>query len=98
MSTDLIEFLQIKHKFLLFLNDKDCLYKFCQNYINTICDHIDESIEKLIEEQLLNYILFIKKESTTYCPNNYLKLQSNSEIEIITESQKLLKKIKNSNQ
>jgi hypothetical protein len=98
MSTDLIEFLQIKHKFELLLNNKNCLHKFCQNYINTICDPINESIEKLIEEQLLNYILFIQKESTTYCHNNYFKLQSKSEIEIITESQNLLKKIKYSNQ
>ena len=87
MSTDLIEFLDIKNKFVLFLNDTNCLYKFRKNYINTICDPLDESIEKYIEEQLINYILFIKKEGTNYLANN-------TEIEIITKSKNLLKKIK----
>ena len=87
MSTDLIEFLNIKNKFVSFLNDTNCLYKYIQYYMNRINDSIDESIEKQIEEQLINYILFIKKESTTFCGNNI-------EIEIITDSQSLLKKIK----
>ena len=92
MSTDLIEFLNIKDKFVSFLNDKNCLYKYLQYYINTIDKSIiDESIEKQIEEQLINYILFIKKEGTTSRYNN-------TETEIITESQNLLKKIKSSNQ
>ena len=87
MSTDLIEFFNIKNKFVSFLNDKNCLYKYLQYYINKIDRSIDETIEKQIEEQLINYILFIKKESTTFCYNN-------TEIEIITESLNLLKKIK----
>ena len=92
MSTDLIEFLNIKDKFVSFLNDKNCLYKYLKYYINTIDKSIiDESIEKQIEEQLINYILFIKKEGTTSRYNN-------TETEIITESQNLLKKIKSSNQ
>ena len=58
MSTDLIDFLNIRNKFILFLNDEDCLYKYRQYYISCIND----SIETQIEEQLINYILFIQKE------------------------------------
>jgi hypothetical protein len=90
MSNDLIEFLNIKNKFVLFLNDTNCLYKYCQYHINKINE---SSIEKQIEEQLINYILFIKKEYTTF---DSLKFQYNAVIEILTESQNLLKKFKSS--
>ena len=63
MSTDLIEFLNIKDKFVSFLNDKNCLYKYLQYYINIIDKSIiDESIEKQIEQQLINYILLAKEK------------------------------------
>ena len=96
MSTDLIDFLNIKNKFVKFLNDKICCpYKYRQHYISSI----NESIETLIEEQLINYILFIQKEVTTCRGHNtgdILKKQCEIEVEIITESQKLLKKFKTS--
>jgi hypothetical protein len=97
MSNDLIEFLDIKNKFILFLNSKNYLYKYFQNCIKIINDPISESIEKQIQEQLINYILFIRKEGITSCDYNTrdsLKLHYNTGIEIITESQKLLKKMK----
>jgi hypothetical protein len=87
MSNDLIEFLIIKNKFVSFLNDTNCLYKYRQYHIN----RINESIEKQIEEQLINYILFIKKEYTTF---DSLKFQYKAVIEILNESQNLLKKFK----
>jgi len=97
MSTDLIEFLNIKDKFISFLNDKNCLYKYLQYYTKTINESIiNESIEKQIEDQLINYILFIKKEGTTCCCNNVFKINSKNEAEIITESLKLLAKFKSS--
>jgi|688.fasta_scaffold137568_2 hypothetical protein len=89
MSNDLIEFLIIKNKFVSFLNDTNCLYKYRQYHIN----RINESIEKQIEEQLINYILFIKKEYTTF---DSLKFQYKAVIEILNESQNLLKKFKSS--
>ena len=95
MSTDLIDFLNIRNKFISFLNDENCLYKYRQYYISCIND----SIETQIEEQLINYILFIQKEFTTCRAHNtgdILKKTSKTEVEIITESQKLLKNFKTS--
>jgi hypothetical protein len=98
MSTDLIEFLNIKKQFTEFLeNKKENLYKYREYYLNYINN--SESIEEEIEQQLVMIILFIRKETTT-CRGHHtgelLKQQSDLEYNIITNSCKILTKFKDS--
>jgi hypothetical protein len=93
MSTDLIDFLNIREKCLQFLNDEDNRYKYRTYYI----DNINDSIETEIENQLVMFILLIKKEAGTCRTHNTcdaLKKQSKTEVEIISESLKILTKYK----
>jgi hypothetical protein len=84
MSTDLIDFLDIKNLFLKFSNNN---YKY-KNY------HIKEinnlSIEDAIIYQLIIIISAIIKKQQTY---NYDENEYQFEKQIITESTNLLKKI-----
>lgn len=86
MSSDLIEFFEIKKLFLEFLNN-NCKY----NYF-----HIEEinnlTIENEIISQLLIFISIIMKKQQTY--QYYNENEVLIEKKIITESNKLLKKIK----
>jgi hypothetical protein len=90
MSTDLTEFLQIKEKFLAFLNDARNLYKYRPYYIKDIND----SNEKETEYQLLLFISIIKTEAGKCRCHDNTGYESSIEHSTILESQKLLKIIK----
>jgi len=94
MSTDLIDFLLIKEKFLQFLEDDNNVYKYQEQYINYI-NCINNSISDSIEEHLIMFILFIQKEKGT-CRIHNNKNERLIEKEVIIESQKILKKYKTS--
>jgi hypothetical protein len=84
MSTDLIEFLDIKNLFLEFSNNN---YKYKNCHIKEINNL---SIEDEIIYQLIIIILIVIKKQQTY---NYDDNEYQFEKIIITESTKLLKKI-----
>ena len=93
MSTDLIDFSNIANKFFEFLQDENNVYKYREYYL----DYIHNSIEEEIEYQLVMFILFIQKEGTTCRALNrgeLLKQQYKIELEIISDSLKLLEKFK----
>jgi len=90
MSTDLTEFLQIKDKFLAFLNDARNLYKYRIYHIQ----YTNESTEKDFEDQLLLFISIITTERGKCRCHDNTGYESSTEINTISESQKLLKKIK----
>jgi hypothetical protein len=93
MSTDLIDFSNIANKFCIFLRDKDNVYKYREYYL----DYIYNSIEEEIEYKLIAFILFIQKEGTTCHGDNRgerLNPQCKTELEIISDSFKLLEKFK----
>jgi hypothetical protein len=84
MSTDLIDFLNIKNLFLKFSNNN---YKYKNCHIKKI-DNL--SIEDEIIYQLIIIISFIIKKQKIY---NYYDNEYQFEKIIITESKKLLNKI-----
>jgi hypothetical protein len=84
MSSDLIEFFEIKNLFIEYLNK--CKYKYF--YIGEMNNL---TIENEIISQLLIFISIIIKKQQTY---NYNENELLIEKKIITESNKLLKKIK----
>ena len=84
MSTDLIEFLNIKNLFLKFSSNN---YKYKNYYIK---ENNNLSIEDEIISQLLIFISIIIKKQQMY---HYDENEYQFEKIIITESNKLLKKI-----
>jgi hypothetical protein len=86
MSSDLIEFFEIKNLFIEYLNN-NCKYKYF--YIREINNL---TIEHEIISQLLIFISIIMKKQQTY--QYYNENEVLIEKKIITESNKLLKKIK----
>jgi hypothetical protein len=87
MSTDLIEFIEIKNLFIKFINNTNYKFNNCYNNENNL------TIEDEIISQLLLIIsIVIEKQQSNYDYYNFqLKKQ------IIKESFKLLKKINPSN-
>ena len=85
MSTDLIEFLDIKNLFITFSNNNNKYKNFHIKEINNL------SIEDSIIYQLIIIISVIIKKQQIY---NYDENEYKFEKLIISESKKLLKKIK----
>jgi hypothetical protein len=84
MSTDLIEFLNIKNLFITFSNNNNKYKNYHVKEINNL------SIEDAIIYQLIIIIsVIIKKQQTYNYDDNEYKLEKT----VITESTKLLKKI-----
>ena len=86
MSSDLIEFFEIKKLFIEFLNNNHKYKHFQIGEINNL------TIENEIISQLLIFISIIMKKQQTY--QYYNENEHLIEKKIITESNKLLKKIK----
>jgi hypothetical protein len=84
MSTDLIDFLNIKNLFITFSNNNNKYKNYHVKEINNL------SIEDAIIHQLIIIISAIIKKQQTY---NYDDNEYQFEKKIITESKKLLKKI-----
>jgi hypothetical protein len=84
MSTDLIDFLNIKNLFITFSNNNNKYKNYHVKEINNL------SIEDAIIHQLIIIISAIIKKQQTY---NYDDNEYQIEKKIITESKKLLKKI-----
>ena len=84
MSTDLIDFLNIKNLFITFSNNNNKYKNYHIKEINNL------SIEDAIIHQLIIIISAIIKKQQIY---NYDENEYQFEKQIITESTKLLKKI-----
>jgi len=90
MSSLLIDYLSIKEDFIYFLKNNNYVSDFIK-YYNYECQKKSiESIEAEVEENLINYLLFIQKYCSEKNKNDILKKEIINKIINLLKTNKVL--------